>query len=43
MKTRTLEGVNLEIDRISFGAFLNSGAWERACAEDDARHIRYDA
>lgn len=30
-------------DRISFGGFLESGAWERACAEDDEHHTRYDA
>lgn len=30
-------------DRISFAGFLASGEWERACAEDDARHVRYDA
>lgn len=29
-------------DRISFGAFLQSGAWERACADDDARHVAYE-
>jgi hypothetical protein len=28
-------------DRISFKTFLASGAWERACAEDDARHAAY--
>jgi glutathione synthase/RimK-type ligase-like ATP-grasp enzyme len=30
-------------DRISFGEFLKSGTWERACADDDAHHTRYDA
>jgi glutathione synthase/RimK-type ligase-like ATP-grasp enzyme len=30
-------------DRISFAAFLESGAWDRGCADDDAHHTRYDA
>lgn len=30
-------------DRVSFAAFLESGAWERACADDAAHHTRYDA
>ena len=30
-------------DRISFGAFLESGAWQHACADDEAHHARYDA
>jgi len=29
-------------DRISFRAFLESGAWERACTDDDEHHVRYD-
>jgi hypothetical protein len=28
-------------DRISYGRFLASGGWERACADDDARHAAY--
>jgi hypothetical protein len=28
-------------EQISYGAFLASGAWERGCAEDDARHAAY--
>lgn len=30
-------------DRISFEEFLKSGAWERANADDDVHHVRYDA
>jgi len=30
-------------DRISFSNFMASGAWERACADDDAQHAAYDA
>ena len=29
-------------EAISYGAFLASGAWERACADDDARHTTYE-
>ena len=29
-------------ERINYGAFLASGAWDRACAEDDARHAAYE-
>ena len=30
-------------DGISFAAFLESGAWQRASADDDEHHARYDA
>lgn len=30
-------------DDISFREFLRLGEWERACADDDAHHTRYDA
>jgi hypothetical protein len=30
-------------DLISFARFRESGVWERACADDDAHHVRYDA
>ena len=30
-------------DRLSFAEFLKSGTWERACADDDVHHARYDA
>jgi glutathione synthase/RimK-type ligase-like ATP-grasp enzyme len=29
-------------ERVSYGAFLASGEWERASAEDDARHAAYE-
>lgn len=29
-------------DRINYGEFLASGAWERACEEDDALHTAYE-
>ena len=30
-------------DSISFNNFMASGAWERACADDEAQHAPYDA
>jgi hypothetical protein len=30
-------------DSVCFREFVESGAWERACAHDDAHHTRYDA